>query len=69
MKNNPFTLTGALIVGYSFRNPDEGVLTIGRKDIGKEPEIINAYEGKEAYDLLQKLITKETPNEKTDIHN
>ena len=66
MKNN---LTGGLVIGYDFLSKDEGVLTIGRKEPGKPADIINAFQGKEAYDLLQKLITKETPNAEKDIHN
>lgn len=66
-KNN--ILTGSLIIGYDFSAKDTGVLIVGKKAKGEAVDVINAFQGKEAYDLLQKLITKETPNEKTDIHN
>ena len=66
MQNN---LTGSLIVGYDFSANDVGVLIVGRKTKGQATEVINAFQGKEAYDLFQKLITKEKPNAEKDIHN
>ena len=65
-KNN---LTGSLIVGYDFSAGDKGVLIVGKKAKGEAVDVINAFEGKAAYDLFQKLITKETPNAEKDIHN
>jgi hypothetical protein len=35
-----------------------GVLIVGHKDSRKDIEIINAFQGEEAYDLYLKLITK-----------
>lgn len=63
------SLTGSIIIGYNFSAKDKGVLVIGKKTKGQATEVINAFEGKEAYDLFQKLITKEIPNAETDIHN
>ena len=62
-------LTGSLIIGYDFSANDKGVLIVGKKTKGQATEVINAFQGKEAYDLFQKLITKETTHEETDIHN
>lgn len=49
----------SLIVGFDFTNGiDEGILIVGHKDPRKDVEIINAFQGEEAYDLYLKLITK-----------
>jgi len=61
-------LSGSLIVGYDFSAKDKGVLIIGTRVKGKT-EVINAYEGKEAYDLFQKLIAKGVTSGKEDIHH
>lgn len=61
--SNTNLLSGSLIVGYDFSKADEGVLVVGKKGKGQAVEVINAFQGEEAYALLNKLITKE---EKTD---
>lgn len=62
-------LSGSLIVGYDFSAKDKGVLIIGKKAKGEAVKVINAYEGKEAYDLFQKLISKGATSGKEDIHH
>lgn len=48
----------SLIVGVDFtRGEDVGVLIVGRQKKGKV-DIVNAFQGKEAYELYEKLITK-----------
>ena len=50
--------SGSLLVGYDFKNEENGVLLIGKKTENYDAEVINAFEGKEAYELYKKLITK-----------
>ena len=48
-----------LLVGVDFtRGKDKGVLIVGRSPHDKPTEIINAFQGEEAYELYKKLITK-----------
>lgn len=47
--------TGSYIVSWDFSEKDTGVLLVGEKKPGKSVEIINAFSGKEAEDLLVKL--------------
>lgn len=48
-----------LLVGVDFTNgKDVGVLIVGRQKPGHNVEIVNAFQGEEAYDLYLKLITK-----------
>lgn len=47
----------SVLVGVDFSETDKGVLIVGRQTKGRV-EIINAFEGKEAYDLYTKLVTK-----------
>lgn len=54
MKN----INESVIVAVDFHSEDEGVLIVGRQDEGKMT-ILNAMQGKEAWDLYQKLIRKE----------
>ena len=52
-------MTDILLVGYDFNTErDNAVLIIGRKRPNESVEIINAFEGDEAKQLYQKLITK-----------
>lgn len=46
----------SLIIGVDFPNRDDGVLIVGRQKNG-EVTIINAFQGKEAFDIYEKLIT------------
>lgn len=49
----------SLLVGVDFTNgKDIGVLIVGRKNPGQSVEIINAFQGKEAEELYNKLIGK-----------
>lgn len=48
-----------VLVSVDFtRGIDTGILIVGRQAPGKDVEIINAFQGEEAYELYQKLITK-----------
>ena len=52
-------LNDAIIVSVDFtRGRDVGVLVVGRKLFGEEVQIINAFQGEEAYELYHKLVTK-----------
>ena len=46
----------SLIIGVDFSERDNGVLIVGRQKNG-EVSIINAFQGKEAFDIYEKLIT------------
>lgn len=49
----------SLIIGIDFSHgPDVGVLVVGHKRLNETVEIINAFQGKEAWELYQKLITE-----------
>lgn len=50
--------TSSLIIGYDFSHEDTGVLIVGQKKQGQTVEVINAFEGDEARELYQKLITR-----------
>ena len=50
-------IAGSLIVGYDFSNKDTGVLIVGKQTKGKV-DVINAFQGEEAMELLNKLTTK-----------
>ena len=50
----------SLLVGVDFTNgEDVGVLIVGRKRPNQSVDIINAFQGKEAEELYNKLIGKE----------
>lgn len=52
--------TISLLVGFDFTNgKDKSILIVGRKRPNESVEIINAFEGQEAVDLYEKLITKQ----------
>lgn len=47
----------SLIIGVDFSSKrDDGVLIVGRQKNG-EVTIVNAFQGKEAFDIYEKLIT------------
>ena len=49
----------SLLVGVDFTNgEDVGVLIVGRKRPNQSVDIINAFQGKEAEELYNKLIGK-----------
>lgn len=54
--------SGSFIIGYDFSGTNEGVLIVGEQN-KRNVRIINAFEGKTAYDLYLKLKTNksETP--------
>lgn len=45
---------GAYIVSWDFSKEDTGVLIVGKQTKGKM-DIINAFQGEEAYDIYKKL--------------
>lgn len=48
---------GAFIVSWDFtRGKDEGILIVGSQQRGTL-DIVNAFQGKEAYDIYKKLST------------
>lgn len=50
------TKTGSVIVSWDFSSgEDSGVLIVGKKEPGKSIEIINAFQGEEAWILMKKL--------------
>ena len=50
--------TGNLIIGYNFSNgEDNGVLIVGKRTKGQNTDIVNAFQGKEAKDIFERLIT------------
>lgn len=52
-------LQDTLLVGYARENPYKPpVLIIGRERMNKSVEIINAFEGKDAEELYNRLTTK-----------
>lgn len=53
-----------LLVSIDFsHDKDTGVLIVGRKAPGGTVEIVNAFQGKDAEDLYQQLITVKTKDE------
>lgn len=57
MSNNE-KITDCILVSVDFNKENAGVLIVGRKNARQNPDIINAFQGQEAWDLYQKLITK-----------
>lgn len=50
--------TGSFIVSWDFSSgKDTGVLIVGKKMPGKDVVVTNAFQGKEALELYQKLTT------------
>lgn len=49
-------IAGSFIVSYSFSD-NTGVLIVGKQTKGKV-DIVNAFQGEEAMELLNKLTTK-----------
>lgn len=50
---------GCLLVSFDFTNDkDNGVVLVGTKSPKKDVEIINAFQGKEAEELYNKLVTQ-----------
>lgn len=47
--------SGALLIGYSFDTDGNSVVTVGKKEKGKDVEIINAFSGDKAKALFDVL--------------
>lgn len=57
-------MVDSILVSVDFSNKDgTGVLIVGRKRMNQSVEIINAFQGDEARELYEKLITKKTKEE------
>lgn len=54
----------SLIIGVDFSTEDQGVLIVGRKGYKQDVAVINAFQGKEARELYEKLITPANGNKK-----
>lgn len=55
--------TDSLIIGFDFsKGEDVGVLIVGRKRINQTVEIINAFSGKEAKEIYERLTTVKPKN-------
>lgn len=59
-------LSRTLLVGVDFSKEDKGVLIVGEKTRGQNVKIINAFSGKEAHDIYDKLVT---PAQKEDVQD
>lgn len=65
-KNTPLIPSnGSYIVSWDIsHNKDDSILLVGKKEPGKPTEIVNAFSGKEAEDLVYALsMRKEKNNE------
>lgn len=51
--------SGSLIIGYSFNNSDSKILIVGKRLFNGETQIINAFEGDRALEILDILTKKE----------
>ena len=60
-------LSDSLLIGFDRETPtSDPVLIVGRKRMNESVDIINAFEGKEALDIYEKLTTV---NKKEGIEN
>lgn len=56
-KKEAENLNSGLIIGYDFtKGKDVGVLIVGAQ-VDKQVKIVNAFQGEEAWELYQRLIT------------
>ena len=52
-------MVDSILVSVDFSNKnDTGVMVVGRKRMNQSVEIINAFQGDEARELYEKLVTK-----------
>ena len=52
-------MVDSILVSVDFSNKDDtGVLVVGRKRMNQSVDIINAFQGNEARELYEKLVTK-----------
>ena len=57
-------MNDAIIVSYDDHSNDVPMLIVGRKRLNESTEIINAFDGDEAKELYERLITvKDNRNE------
>jgi len=56
LKGENMDISESLIVSVSFSAEDSGVLIVGKQKDGKV-DVINAFQGKEAWDLYKKITT------------
>lgn len=50
--------TGSVIVSWDFsKGEDIGVLLVGKQHLGRNVEIVNAFQGQDAVDIYKKLTT------------
>ena len=54
---NDNTVDSVLVAFSCSKGPDDGVLVVGKRK-GRTTEVINAFQGKEARELYEKLVTK-----------
>lgn len=47
-----------LLIGFDHSHGDIAVLIIGRKEPDEAVKVINQFQGKEAEEMYQKLVTK-----------
>ena len=51
---------GCYLVSWDFTNgKDKSVVLVGIKEKGQEVKVVNAFEGEEAEDIIEKLTVKE----------
>lgn len=55
-------LSDTLLVSISFSDKDTGVLVVGIKRKNQSVEIVNAFQGEEAFELYKKLVTQKEKN-------
>ena len=59
-------MVDSILVSVDFSNKDDtGVLIVGRKRMNQSVEIINAFQGEEARELYNRLVTKNVTDTKT----
>lgn len=57
-------MVDSILVSVDFSNKNgTGVLIVGRKRMNQSVDIINAFEGDEARELYEKLVTKKKKEE------
>lgn len=56
-------MVDSLIISIDTTNgPDNTVLIVGRKTVGQQVEIVNAFQGREALELYSRLSTVKKGN-------
>lgn len=58
-------MVDSILIGVDFSNNDDtGCLVVGKKRMNQSVEIINAFQGKEARELYEKLVTPKNGGQK-----